>query len=633
MTRKSAIDETFIDQVSRSLANNSIVRRRLPGFGRVHIDRQQPFLCVYRKPAQGDAGTADLLLSQAAYVLADGSAPLAPALGKLVARLSGVLSEAFGSMLLLEIWAAEDAAEPAADGASPQPARFRILAPKRGSPHRALDSLKKAIATEKWPGGAPHIAVDYVSRIAPPSMKPLITLSQAEKIGCVPLGLEVAPVYRNGETGSVFPAVLRRMTRSLGHVLKKTFFTFAHTRASYRPAHYHELGRRAMTRAVWDADRQLSEVAEAFDLLLHLTPVNVEAAWRRFRRQRFERPPEFLYRPQEVDTGALKRGLYQVPLERIEDAALYHLFEEKRDELDREITMLADRESDKALYTSLQLFRAPEDSLVAAARGILSKIDPHRHDDKITHFLDAAAFAACARSEIESLQKQCANVNATVQLRDDVPGLVVSRGHLLVGTRARIPKARLQATLQHEVGTHILTYYNGRNQPFHLLHSGMAGYEELQEGLAVLAEYLAGGLSGPRLRLLAGRAIAVDSLKDGADFIEIFRLLHDEFGFSQLNAYMMATRVFRGGGFTKDVVYLRGLVDLLRHLAGGNDLEPLLIGKVALGHADLMEELSWRQVLKPPVLRPRYLDDPQARTRLDRVARGLDVLDMIESVT
>lgn len=632
MTRKAAIDETFIDQVSRSLANNSVVRRRLPAFGRVHIDRQQPFLCVYRKPAQGDAGTADLLLSQAAYVLADGAAPLAPALAKLTARLSGVLSEAFGSMLLLEIWAAEDAVEPAADEVSSQPARFRILAPKRGSPRKALDSLKKAIATEKWPGGTPRVAIDYVERIAPPGMKPLITLSQAEKIGCVPLGIEVAPVYRDAETGALFPAVLRQIARSLGHVLKKTFFTFAHTRASYRPAHYHELGQRAMTRAVWDVDRQLSEVAEAFDLLLHLTPVNTEAAWGQFRRQRFERRPEFLYRPQEVDAGALKRALYKVPIERIEDAALYHLFEEKRDELDREIAMLADRESDRALYTSLRLFSAPEDSLVTAARGILTKIDPHRHDDKTTHFLDAADFADRARLEIESLRKQCANVAATVQLRDDLPGLVVSRGHLLVGARARVPKARLQATLQHEVGTHILTYYNGRNQPFHQLHSGMAGYEELQEGLAVLAEYLVGGLSRPRLRLLAGRVIAVDSLKGGADFVETFRLLHDEFGFSQMGAYMMAMRVFRGGGFTKDVVYLRGLVSLLRHLADGNDLEPLLIGKVALSHVDLLEELTWRQVLKPPVLRPCYLDDPLARVRLDRVARGLDVLDMIESV-
>ena len=34
--------------------------------------------------------------------------------------------------------------------------------------------------------------------------------------------------------------------------------------------------------------------------------------------------------------------------------------------------------------------------------------------------------------------------------------------------------------------------------------TGLTGYDTLQEGLAVLSEYLVGGLSRPRLRLLGG---------------------------------------------------------------------------------------------------------------------------------
>ncbi len=37
---------------------------------------------------------------------------------------------------------------------------------------------------------------------------------------------------------------------------------------------------------------------------------------------------------------------------------------------------------------------------------------------------------------------------------------------------------------------------------------GLAGYEETQEGLAVLAEFLVGGLSPHRLRQLAVRVVA-----------------------------------------------------------------------------------------------------------------------------
>ena len=66
-------------------------------------------------------------------------------------------------------------------------------------------------------------------------------------------------------------------------------------------------------------------------------------------------------------------------------------------------------------------------------------------------------------------------------------------------------RARVGASLQHEVGTHLVTYYNGLEQPLRLLHVGLAGYDETQEGLAVLAEYLVGGLSRSRLRTLAER--------------------------------------------------------------------------------------------------------------------------------
>jgi uncharacterized protein (TIGR02421 family) len=219
-----------------------------------------------------------------------------------------------------------------------------------------------------------------------------------------------------------------------------------------------------------------------------------------------------------------------------------------------------------------------------------------------------------------------------VQIRDDVPGLMVSKGHLLIGRTARVAKSRINATIQHEVGTHILTYYNGHSQPFRLLHTGSAGYEALQEGLAVLAEFLVGGLSRPRLRLLAGRVLAVDHLVRGAEFVETFRMLHDDHGFSQKTAYTIAMRVYRGGGLSKDMVYLRGLTGLLERLATGVPLPDLLIGKIAFDDMDVIEELVWRNVLKPATLLPAYLDDPKAQDRLQKITStaDFDILNLIE---
>ena len=80
-------------------------------------------------------------------------------------------------------------------------------------------------------------------------------------------------------------------------------------------------------------------------------------------------------------------------------------------------------------------------------------------------------------------------------------------------------------------------------------------------------------------------------------------------------------RIYRGGGLTKDAVYLRGLLQILKYLREGGELEPLFVGKIASAHLPLLAELSLRQIIKPPALRPRYLENPKALKKIERPAR------------
>ena len=176
-----------------------------------------------------------------------------------------------------------------------------------------------------------------------------------------------------------------------------------------------------------------------------------------------------------------------------------------------------------------------------------------------------------------------------------------------------------------------MTFLNGRAQPLRLLASGLVGYDELQEGLAVLAEHLSSGLSRPRIRLLAGRVVAVESLIGGATFIDTFRVLHDEYHFSAKTAFTVAARVHRGGGLTKDAVYLRGLVRMTEYLGAGKDVEPLLVGKIGNRHIPIVRELTLRGVLRAPPLRPRFLTEPGALERLAEIRQGRSVLELIET--
>jgi uncharacterized protein (TIGR02421 family) len=193
---------------------------------------------------------------------------------------------------------------------------------------------------------------------------------------------------------------------------------------------------------------------------------------------------------------------------------------------------------------------------------------------------------------------------------------MVSHSTLLVSESARIPRERLDALLHHEIGTHILTWYNGGHQPLQQFRTGLAHYDELQEGLGVLAEYLAGNLSPLRLRTLAARVIAVRLVTEGAPFPDVFDALCSKHGFSGRSAFIIATRAFRGGGLTKDVVYLRGLKRLLEYLREGHSFEQLLIGKFSLSQLPAIRKLSESGWLQRPRLMPAYTHNAAAQQRL-----------------
>jgi uncharacterized protein (TIGR02421 family) len=233
-----------------------------------------------------------------------------------------------------------------------------------------------------------------------------------------------------------------------------------------------------------------------------------------------------------------------------------------------------------------------------------------------------------AEAELDRYRRACPDIDAHVEVRDDGSSVMVAHGDVLIASTARFSPSRVKALLQHEIGTHVVTYVNGTRQPLRLLAAGLAGYEETQEGLAVLAEHLVGGLTASRLRQLAARAIAVHKMVEGASFPDVHQALIDT-GMSRVPAFSITARVFRSGGLTKDAVYLRGLIDLMAHLGAGGDLDVLWLGKMALADAPLIEQLRFRGLLHDPVLRPRFLDDPAAQARLRQAGVVTALADLI----
>ncbi|MHC4873312.1 MAG: flavohemoglobin expression-modulating QEGLA motif protein [Planctomycetota bacterium] len=625
--KPSYISRHLIEEVSARLAGNKQVRRSLPEWGRLHIDRQLPFLCIYRKRKNYHAlKTERLIMGEASYLTVPDKRVFQNDLSSLVKNVAGTLGELFGSFLIIEIW--EQAKKDfSAEEFKPL---FRIHCQKKHANTSTVSVLDRFLKKIKIRNIHADAEVVKTARINPPGTSPFLSAAEAEKYGCKIIGIEINPVYVDRESGNFFPVIFRQLHRGFSKVLKRCFFDFTNNKTTHIPEHYQSLGRRSMVKAVWEIDSRLSEISSSFDFILQVTPINSHAAWSAFKRSKFQKKPDFIYRPLPVDPGLAKRKLYKIPLEKIEDPTLAQLFRQQQQEIDRKLTLLSDLNTPAFKYGSQQLYGNIDISLIESAEKILSSIPPRCRESLKGGYVSAKDIAVYAEKEVNHFRRIMPHISVDISVQDDISGILVSHGRLLIGSHNKITSERVEALIQHEVGTHILTYLNGWSQPFKQLYGGLSGYEELQEGIAVLAEYMVDGLTRPRLRILAGRVIAVCKMLDGYSFPEVFEELNMKYGFERHTAFNIVLRVFRGGGLTKDAVYLRGLIRLLEYMSNGGDLEFLLSGKIAVKHIPIIRELQWRKILHPAPLKPRYLESPEAAGKLKMLSKGLEPLDLLK---
>lgn len=287
---------------------------------------------------------------------------------------------------------------------------------------------------------------------------------------------------------------------------------------------------------------------------------------------------------------------------------------EKQREIDRQIELVAMRGEPGFILASIDLFGHASESLLAIAREVLEAV-PVVADE--VPDAGAADMAQAAEAEVARIRADHPDFACEV-IVDPNPGvsLYVSRGNLHIAPDFTSPAARIDPLIQHEIGTHAVSRHNGRRQPLKVLAGGLADYDELQEGLAVLAEYLAGYLPAGRLRTLAARVIAADMAVREEPGPAIYACLVEEHAIPEETAFDTALRAKRGGGLTKDALYLKGLAELLAYLANGGGLDVLMLGKFALKHLHTVEQLLGEGLLEPPEILPAWLTGDAPRQRL-----------------
>ena len=464
--------------------------------------------------------------------------------------------------------------------------------------HKTLKSLNQALNDIELPNlsvRAENDAVFYGK-----GYQATFTREHFKAVLTIPL--EVKKIYMDETTGEFFPLVHEALRERLSRALFNTAVSFA-SRVKKKTLKRADLAPSDIEPVVLEVDRRLFRLVRQMDTLMYINPVNLLQEKRRFFARGYHYTPEFRYRQLRIDPYAVKEQLYHLPVSTISDPSLRELYRKVVDAHAMKAELLATIGTDQFLYNSLRYYGEPSENDMANARFLLHAPILDREQSE-TAGITAAQAVAEFRKAAEELSLLC-QVHTSKRL---VAKAMVDnqKQTLLVNEKINVSTTELNALIHHELGVHMVTTVNAREQLLKVFRLGLPGNTHAQEGLAILCEYLSGNLKVERLHTLAIRVIAVSGMLKGWSFGYTCRHLEDAYGLSRDDAFILTCRIYRGGGFTKDYVYLSGLRDLLK-LYGEDGITGLFVGKGSLACLPLVNDLMARGVIDKPGRTPPAL--------------------------
>jgi uncharacterized protein (TIGR02421 family) len=425
------------------------------------------------------------------------------------------------------------------------------------------------------------------------------------------LPTEIKKVYCDESTGDIYPDVVKEIQKNLKQSIINTVNHHLENDGSDIETSYLKYLDKGIDPKLLHIDKKLFNLLRNFELLATVNPTNSSSEKNRFFRNKFRVLPKFKYSPIKINSFELKQKLLSVHLDQIQDIYIRNLYESVINSYFDKIDLIASRGNSNFIYNSLRYFGRPSSNDLHNADYILhlpnipndSKKQPYIKSDIAYNLFKESIAQYGLEAKVEYSSKVISQVMALNSSRK-----------ILIQPHAKFLKKELYALLEHEIGVHMVTTMNSYSQKLRVFNLGLPVNTETQEGLAILAEYLCGNITLNRLRKFALRTIAVNLLCTGADFVETFSVLNDNYQIEPDDAYSIVARVYRGGGFTKDHLYLSGFVKILKYWNDHHDLEPLLVGKTSLEYIDIIEEMIEREMIDRPKYITRSFVEPKVNT-------------------
>lgn len=352
-------------------------------------------------------------------------------------------------------------------------------------------------------------------------------------------------------------------------------------------------------------ESSLMDIDKQIHLLHYLKPINLEEEEKQILADT-NYNPQFIYKPLNFNAEEFITTIQNMAFP---DSIIGILWKKKADEIIRKINLLQARGTDQFVEKSIELYGAPDPLLVEEAEAFVKTMP--------TTFPEEGPMinALQAKAKFEEILAKYGLKQWSVSIQKELISDVIAGKEKNISIRedATFSSQRLKGTIAHEIETHVLTFVNGKTQPYKIFQRGLADYLFTEEGLAIYNQNNVQSHPIPKTYWPASSTIGVDKALKGS-FVETVNALIS-LGFNRARAQRVALKTKRGlidtskpGGFTRELVYFKGNKMILAFIEKGGDLRDLYHGKINLNDLYLIKKIP---ELKPPWLLPFYLQEKE----------------------
>lgn len=345
-------------------------------------------------------------------------------------------------------------------------------------------------------------------------------------------------------------------------------------------------------------DQRFYLLLNKVELLLYINPINAEKERQKFYKSGYSVDPVFRYPKCALNLRAIRKELFKLKMQKIENDAIAELYEQLRWYFSG-ILDCVEHVGKKELFlrSSLKTFGAPSALDIQRAHALIKASKSKIHLTSTQRMYTTEEALEYMKTFVNQYGfnvtvKSATHISSKAMVSNSKKSVILKRGE-------RFSALELEALANHEIGVHLVTTFNAENQKLKIFSLGFPFNVQTQEGLAVLAEYYSGALNFDRIFELAVRVILADNVIKGHSFAASFDQLVGEYKLSRNHAFKLVTRLYRGGGFTKDRLYLPGFIELIKQHPDEEAMNWLLAGKTASDYQHMMPILEQQGLMNP----------------------------------